>query len=76
MKKPTKFVILPGNGPNKKSRITYKGGNGKTIMFGEGYVGGTAAAKEVIAKIKKEVARAKVIIKTAPTTKKIGSKKR
>jgi uncharacterized protein YegP (UPF0339 family) len=68
-KKPSKFVIKPGKGPNAKARIVYTGGNGETILFGEGLKGGTAAAKKAIAKIKKEVSKAKIEVPKAPVKK-------
>ena len=61
-KRTSKFVIKEGKGPNKKSRIVYQGGNGETILFGEGLKGGTSAAKKAISKIKREIAKAKVVV--------------
>jgi len=62
--RPSKFVIKPGIGPNAKARIVFTGGNGETVMFGEGLRGGTAAAKKAIAIIKKEIAKAKIVVPT------------
>lgn len=70
--RPAKFVIKQGKGPNAKARIVFTGGNGETVMFGEGLKGGTSAAKKAIAVIKKEIAKAtvKVAIPVAPAKKK------
>lgn len=70
-KKPSKFVIKPGKGQNAKARIVYQGGNGETILFGEGLMGGTTAAKKAIQKIKNEVAKAKIVVPKIPVKKSV-----
>jgi hypothetical protein len=69
MTKKSKFVVVPGKGPNAKARIKYMGGNGETVLFGEGLKGGTSAAKKAIAKIKKDIAKATVVVKMKPAKK-------